>query len=140
MIEKHNPGWKLGNYAPGGVRWPARPRQWRFRAIARCLAVDYDIPYSHDARCGRIRASAGVSASLGRDEVVAFDVEHAAMLKRDFPDDLMQVPHRVAATWGRKSLELHPHAVGELGAAIGRELRPASPRSGSRVSCAPGSP
>ena len=25
-----------------------------------------------------------------------------AMLARDFPDDPMQVPHRVVAAWGRK--------------------------------------
>jgi hypothetical protein len=66
------------------------------------FAVDYDIPYSREAWRGRIRASAGVSASLGAEAVAAFDAEHAAMLSRDYPDDPMQVPHRVVACWGRK--------------------------------------
>jgi SAM-dependent methyltransferase len=66
-------------------------------------SVDYDIPYSHEAWRGRIRASAGVSASLGPEAVAAFDAEHALMLSRDFPSDPMQVPHRVVASWGRNS-------------------------------------
>jgi hypothetical protein len=67
------------------------------------FSVDYDIPYSHEAWRGRIRASAGVSAaSLSPEKVAAFDAEHAAMLALDYPDDPMQVPHRVVASWGRK--------------------------------------
>jgi len=101
VIEKHNPGWKLGNYEPGGVRYLRDLANGGF-TNRESFGVDYDIPYSHEAWRGRIRASAGVSASLGKDAVVAFDAEHAAMLSRDFPDDPMQVPHRVIACWGRK--------------------------------------
>jgi SAM-dependent methyltransferase len=101
VIEKHNPGWKLGNYAPGGVRYMRDLANGGF-TNREMFAVDYDIPYSREAWRGRIRASAGVSASLGVEAVAAFDVEHAAMLSRDYPDDPMQVPHRVVACWGRK--------------------------------------
>jgi len=102
VIEKHNPGWKLGNYAPGGTRYLADLANGGFGS-REMFAVDYDIPYSHEAWRGRIRASAGVSASLAPDAVAAFDAEHAVMLSREYPDDPMQVPHRVVATWGRKS-------------------------------------
>jgi SAM-dependent methyltransferase len=101
VIEKHNPGWKLGNYEPGGVRYLRDLANGGF-THRESFAVDYDIPYSHEAWRGRIRASAGVSASLGAAAVAAFDAEHAQMLARDFRDDPMQVPHRVVATWGRK--------------------------------------
>jgi SAM-dependent methyltransferase len=101
VIEKHNPGWKLGNYAPGGVRYMRDLANGGF-GDRESFSVDYDIPYGHEAWRGRIRASAGVSASLGAEAVAAFDAEHAAMLVRDFPDDPMQVPHRVVACWGRK--------------------------------------
>ena len=101
VIEKHNPGWKLGNYAPGGTRYLRDLANGGF-GHREMFAVDYDIPYSQEAWRGRIRASAGVSASLAADAVAAFDAEHAAMLARDFRDDPMQVPHRVVATWGRK--------------------------------------
>jgi hypothetical protein len=51
--------------------------------------------YSHAAWRGRVRASAGIAASLTPDAVAAFDAEHAAMLGRDFPDDPLSVHHRV---------------------------------------------
>jgi SAM-dependent methyltransferase len=101
VIEKHNPGWKLGNYQPGGTRYLYDLANAGF-ADREMFAVDYDIPYSHEAWRGRIRASAGVGASLEPEAVAAFDAEHAAMLARDFPADPMQVPHRVLACWGRK--------------------------------------
>src|SRR3954470_20261402 len=102
VIEKHNPGWKLGNYQAGGVRSMRDHAPGGF-CNRESFSVDYDIPYSHEAWRGRIRASAGISASLGPEAVAAFDAQHAAILAQDFPDDPMQVPHRVVATWGRKS-------------------------------------
>jgi SAM-dependent methyltransferase len=101
LIEQHNPSWTLGNYEAGVVRYMRDLANGGFGS-RESFAVDYDIPYSHEAWRGRIRASAGVSASLGAEAVAAFDAEHAAMLARDFPDDPMQVPHRVVAAWGRK--------------------------------------
>ena len=102
LIEKHNPDWKLGGYEPGGVRYMHDLALGGFED-RQSFSVDYDIPYTHEAWRGRIRASAGISASLTPDAVAAFDLEHAAMLARDFPEDPMQVPHRVVAAWGRKS-------------------------------------
>jgi SAM-dependent methyltransferase len=102
LIEKHNPAWTLGNYHAGGVRYMRDLANGGF-ADRESFSVDYDIPYSHEAWRGRIRASAGVSAaSLSPEKVAAFDAEHATMLARDFPQDPMQVPHRVVACWGRK--------------------------------------
>lgn len=102
LIEKHNPNWTLGNYQAGVVRYMRDLAHGGFEK-RESFAVDYDIPYSQEAWRGRIRASAGVSASLGAEAVAAFDAEHAEMLARDFADDPMQVPHRVVATWGRKN-------------------------------------
>ncbi|WP_395021655.1 class I SAM-dependent methyltransferase [Dongia sp.] len=102
LIEKHNPAWTLGNYHAGGVRYMRDLANAGFGS-RESFSVDYDIPYGHEAWRGRIRASAGVSAaSLSPEKVAAFDAEHAAMLSRGFPDDPMQVPHRVVASWGRK--------------------------------------
>jgi SAM-dependent methyltransferase len=102
LIDRHNPGWKLGGYEAH------TQRELHDLALAgfesrESFTVDYDIEYSHEAWRGRIRASAGVSANLGADAVAAFDAEHAAMLAREFPTDPMQVPHRVVAAWGRKA-------------------------------------
>jgi hypothetical protein len=62
---------------------------------------DVTISYSHEAWLGRIRASAGVAASLLPDQVSRFNDAHRAMLAHDFPDDPLQIPHRVFAVSGR---------------------------------------
>lgn len=102
LIEAHNQAWKWGNMQPEAAPFLNDLALAGFET-RESFAVDYDIPYSHEAWRGRIRASAGVSASLGPEAVAAFDREHAAMLARDFPEDPMRVPHRVVAAWGRKA-------------------------------------
>ncbi len=101
LIDKHNPGWRLGGYEPHAREFLHDLAIGGFEA-RESFSVDYDVEYSHEAWRGRIRASAGVSANLGPDAVAAFDAEHAAMLARDFPADPMRVPHRIVAAWGRK--------------------------------------
>jgi SAM-dependent methyltransferase len=101
LIERHNPGWKMGGQEPHAGS------DLRDLALAgfearESFSIDYDIDYSHEAWRGRIRASAGISAALSADAVAAFDAEHAAMLAGDFPADPLPVPHRIVAAWGRK--------------------------------------
>jgi len=55
------------------------------------------VSYSHAAWRGRIRASAGVAASLDAAAVARFDAAHAAMLAQRFPDQPLAVPHRCFA-------------------------------------------
>lgn len=100
LIHKHNP------------RWPNDQLGFRFEwaedlsiaglTIADRFEFDVTVPYSHEAWCGRIRASAGVSASLGRAAVDAFDHEHAELLRTQFPQEPLAVPHRVLAIVARK--------------------------------------
>ena len=59
------------------------------------------MPYGHRAWRGRIRASAGVAASLGPEAVAAFDAEHATLLATGFPSEPLDVPHRVWALTAR---------------------------------------
>jgi hypothetical protein len=63
------------------------------------------LPYSHATWRGRIRASAGVAASLPTEAVESFDNEHAAMLAQRFPGETLLVPHRVWAllAWAPKA-------------------------------------
>ena len=61
------------------------------------FSFDIAVPYSHEAWRGRIRASAGVGASLPADKVEAFDSELAALLAERFPDDPLAAPHRCFA-------------------------------------------
>ncbi len=94
LILKHNPGWALA----GGDGF--HPDCAGHAAIAgftyiESFSFDLDVPYDHERWRGRIRASAGVAASLPPEAVAAFDAEHAEMLARDFPGETMAVPHRV---------------------------------------------
>ena len=63
---------------------------------------DEDVPYSHEGWRGRIRASAGVAASLSPEKVVEFDAELAHVLKDESPEPEMRIPHRVFAVYGIK--------------------------------------
>lgn len=70
-----------------------------FRGIE-TFSYDVPVPYTPEAWRGRIRASAGVSASLSPKEVTAFDAELAALLAKDFPGEQLEIPHRVFAIVG----------------------------------------
>lgn len=102
LIEAHNPAWDLGGWEGHGAN-ELRDLIAAGYTNRESFSVDFDIPYSPAAWRGRIRASAGVSASLGAAEVEAFDAELAALLAAEFPGEMLAVPHRVVAVWGRKT-------------------------------------
>jgi ubiquinone/menaquinone biosynthesis C-methylase UbiE len=102
LILEHNPKWAPmagGN----GLHpwWFADLEQAGFRDIE-SFTFDQAVPYTHEAWIGRIRASAGVGASLSPDAVMRFDADHKALLKRDFPQEILLAPHRVFVIWGRR--------------------------------------
>jgi SAM-dependent methyltransferase len=98
LIAAHNPEWARD--AANTDRF-AFAFDWadelaeRGYMIVETQAFAVDIPYSHEAWRGRIRASAGVGASLSADGVARFDAELAALLARDFPADPLAMPHEV---------------------------------------------
>lgn len=99
LIEKHNPKWKLGGGLGIHPLWPRDMGVAGFTNIE-TFSFDIDAIYTHEAWRGRIRASAGVGASLTPDGVAAFDAELRAMLAERWPEDPMRVPHRVFAAIG----------------------------------------
>lgn len=82
--------------------WGDELEQLGFEGMQR-IAFEIAIPYSHEAWRGRIRASAGVGASLPADGVARFDAELAELLARDFPGDPLAVPHEVMAITARRA-------------------------------------
>ena len=96
LIQKHNPEWKLGGGTGIYPRWPADVAIAGFTAIE-TFTFDEPAIYSHEAWRGRIRASAGVAATLPPDKVAAFGQELSALLSNRFPEDPLAVPHRVFA-------------------------------------------
>ena len=69
--------------------------------VVETFSFDVMAPYTHEGWRGRIRASAGVGGSLNPEQVAAFDLEFAALLKQRFPQDPMGVHHRTFAVVAR---------------------------------------
>lgn len=96
LIKQHNTSWHFdgGNgFHPESVPYL---HAVGFRR-SETFSYDVDVPYSPEAWRGRIRASAGVGASLEPTKVQAFDAALARILDESFPGNLLQVPHRVFA-------------------------------------------
>ncbi len=96
LILRHNPAWTFsggtGLYPP----WLADAAGAGFHALE-TFSFDVMVPYTHEGWRGRIRASAGVAASLLPDAVSRFDHDLAALLSASFPDSPLAVHHRVFA-------------------------------------------
>jgi len=99
LILRHNPAWNMGGGTGLYPDWLADAAGAGFTDLE-TFSFDVDVPYSHEAWSGRIRASAGVGGSLSASAVAAFDQDHAAMLARDFPAEPLHVLHRAFAVLG----------------------------------------
>ncbi|MEO3415524.1 class I SAM-dependent methyltransferase [Roseovarius sp. CAU 1744] len=102
LILAHNPDWAGAGGSGIYPDWLADLARAGFAGIE-TASFDLTQPYSHAAWRGRIRASAGISASLDAAAVTRFDSEHAALLARKFPVDLLQIPHRVWLVTGQRT-------------------------------------
>jgi len=96
LIERHNPAWKGGG-GMGMYPWWLRDLAEAGYGAIETFSYDESVPYTHEGWRGRVRASAGVGASLGAAEVDAFDRELADLLRAEFPGEPVPVPHRVFA-------------------------------------------
>ncbi len=100
LIRQHNPRWLLHGGSGLYGLWFADLAAAGFFDL-RSRSFDEDVLYSHAAWRGRIRASAGVGASLSPAAVAVFDAAHAAMLAERFADEPLHVHHRVFFVTGR---------------------------------------
>jgi SAM-dependent methyltransferase len=96
LIEQHNPEWKMSGGRGLYSRWLSDVAIAGFHDIE-TFSFDTFVPYSHEAWCGRIRASAGIAASLPPEQVTQFDSALQALLHERFPADPLSVHHRVFA-------------------------------------------
>ena len=102
LILQYNPLWKGSGGNGFYPQWLIHLGDAGFVDLE-TFSFDINAEYSHEAWRGRIRASAGVGASLSDEKVADFDAELATILREKFPDDPLQIPHRVWALIGRKS-------------------------------------
>ena len=96
LILAHNLAWPLAGGNGLHPAWFADLAAAGFTDLE-SFTFDRHEPYDHRAWRGRIRASAGVAASLPAEQVAAFDAELADSLAARIPDETLRVPHRVFA-------------------------------------------
>jgi len=102
LVIKFNPPWE--KFAGGlGVypQWLRDLGEAGFENIV-TFSFDMDVPYTADAWRGRMRASAGVAASLSDEDVIRFDSELGQLLEEKYhasvgSDALLSIPHRIFA-------------------------------------------
>jgi ubiquinone/menaquinone biosynthesis C-methylase UbiE len=98
LIRSHNDVWKLWGGTGMYPQWMRDLGESGFCQIE-SFTFDIDAPYSHEAWRGRVRASAGVGASMPLERVAKFDADLAAILAEKFPEP-MTVLHRIFAAIG----------------------------------------
>lgn len=101
LILRHNPTWRMGGGSGLYPAWLADLALAGFSDLE-TFSFDLNLAYSSEAWRGRIRASAGVAASLNPQAVEQFDHELREILRRDFPQEPLQIHHRVWALIGTK--------------------------------------
>jgi SAM-dependent methyltransferase len=94
--EVENPTWKLGAGTGLYPAWLPDLSAALFHHIE-TFSFDVDTPYTHEAWRGRTRASASIGASLTPEAVARFDRELEQVLASKFPNEPLEIPHRVWA-------------------------------------------
>lgn len=100
LIEKHNPDWHYGGGNGFYYECIDHLQQAGMDNIE-TFSYDVHVPYTQEGWRGRIRASAGVGASMTPAEVQVFDAELAALLESSFNKEPLRVHHRVFTVIGR---------------------------------------
>lgn len=99
LILKFNPQWTMAGGTGIYPQWLSDLSGAGFEALE-TFSFDVAQPYTREGWRGRIRASAGVKASLHAAAIDQFDLELEEILKTRFPDDPLFIPHRVWAVSG----------------------------------------
>jgi ubiquinone/menaquinone biosynthesis C-methylase UbiE len=101
LIRRYNWTWRLGGGNGMHPRWLRELAESGFRDLE-TFSYDLDVEYSAASWRGRVRATAGVGASMSPRRVAAFDRALAALLASRFPGAALVVPHRVFAVIARR--------------------------------------
>jgi SAM-dependent methyltransferase len=101
IIKAHNWTWRGGGGNGIHPNWLRELGEAGYRDLT-SFSYDVDVTYGPEGWRGRVRASAGVAASLPPSRVEAVDRAVAAMLATRYPAEELVVPHRVFTVLGRR--------------------------------------
>lgn len=96
LILHYNPQWTMAGGSGIYPQWLQDIAEAGFTHIE-TFSFDLPVYYIHEAWRGRIRASAGVKASLSPEQTAQFDKDLAELLLNNFQQDPLAIPHRVWA-------------------------------------------
>ena len=114
LILEHNPEWPLSGGLGMYPLWTLDVAEAGFTGLE-TFSFDVPVAYSHEAWRGRIRASAGVAASLPPDAVAAFDDELARPPATGLPERASgRPPPRVGARGAHPGAATSRHAANRL--------------------------
>jgi SAM-dependent methyltransferase len=94
LILQHNPNWLGAGY--NGQTQPRYPGLAKHMHYSRYFYYDEPVRFSRDDWLSRIRASRGIGATLGTDQVAAFNTEHRRLLEQ-IAEPEFTVTHRIDA-------------------------------------------
>lgn len=100
LISEMNPGWASTGGTGIYPKWFRHLSEGGFQDI-RSYSYDEAVSYTHEAWRGRIRASAGVGGSMEPAMVEMFDRKLADVLSSWFPQERLDILHRVFVVYGR---------------------------------------
>ena len=103
LILKFNPQWPMSGGTGIYPRWLNDLALAGFGSIE-TFSFDLDVPYKPEAWRGRIRASAGVKATLSKKKVEEFDDALRKIIEADFPEEILSIPHRCWTVIGSKQI------------------------------------
>lgn len=98
LIKQYNPGWNGDGGTGFYPTWAMQLAEFGINDI-QSFSFTHNANYTHEAWRGRIRACAGVKASLSEEEVANFDSVHGKLLLKKFPNDILVIPHRCFALY-----------------------------------------
>jgi len=101
LIKSYNWRWRLGGGNGMHPRWLTELGNAGYQALE-SFSYDAEVRYTPDAWRGRVRATAGVGASLSARRVEAFDRALASLLATRYPEGALAVTHRVFAVLARR--------------------------------------
>ena len=100
LILSYNRRWAMAGLAGLFPDWLTDVRVAGLSAVE-TFSFDVELPLTHEAWRGRVRASSGVGASLSRGNVERFDEKLRGLLVERFAEEPLRIPYRVWAVVAR---------------------------------------
>jgi SAM-dependent methyltransferase len=101
LARAYNPDWPEAGGLAENPHWRDELAAAGFEGL-HGFAFDIVVPFTHRAWRGRMRSSSGIGATLPPDRITAFDADLAELLRARFPQEPLQIAHRIDALVARR--------------------------------------